>query len=275
MKYIKNISELKSSTYKSAADALKKHGHVKRVSALEDWAKKREIEEDNERKSQFIKRFKSIGEFKITFNPPGVGLGAFDIRCYLHLWFDSSMFEENYVDWIYGSRDNLDIFIGVSIIPIVETEEDIENYQIFMDMMNGRITQNSYSYSIGELAIHFGSMSELDMDIAEYSHIYRQNKYDSRLPQPVNPDGHKFYKDIWHGINWEFADRRNALRFRKALIDIFSGNVEYDETTDRPGGLKEDVMDFLMTDNSYIELDYYEEWVKSLSRIRVNQLYKD
>lgn len=286
MKHIKNISELKSSTYQSAADQLKRKGHIRRVSNLEDWAGKRKAEELEVVKKEMIDRIKSIGKFKIYIEE--------DILAdfYLHFEFDELQFKDRFRDWICGDIDSLYIDLNIGIIPVLESEEDKKSFYNSYFYAN-RYTKHSNEYyksvgltQIGEIQIHLGFMpskteyfpggigndvdDEIDFD--QLYNIWRANKYDERIPRPVNPRG-SVYIDSWSNIKWSLDNRREAVKFRKALIDIFKGNVEYDSNTNKPGGLKAEVMDFLIPD--FIEFDYFIEWIDSLNSINVNRLYKD
>lgn len=286
MKHIKNISELKSSTYQSAADQLKRKGHIRRVSNLEDWAGKRKEEELEVVRKEMIDRIKSIGKFKIYIEE--------DILAdfYIHFEFDESRFRNRFEEWIDGQIDSLYIDLYIGIIPVLESEEDKKSFYNSYFYAN-RYTKNSNEYyksvgltQIGEMQIHLGSMphkteyfpggigndvdDEIDFD--RLYDIWRVNQYDERIPHPVDPKG-SIYIDNWFDIKWSLDSRREAVKFRKALIDIFKGNVEYDDNPNKPGGLKSEVMDFLIPD--YIEFDYFIEWIDSLNSINVNRLYKD
>lgn len=286
MKHIKNISELKSSTYQSAADQLKRKGHIRRVSNLEDWAGKRKEEELEVVRKEMIDRIKSIGKFKIYIEE--------DILAdfYIHFEFDESGFRNRFEEWIDGQIDSLYIDLYIGIIPVLESEEDKKSFYNSYFYAN-RYTKNSNEYyksvgltQIGEMQIHLGSMphkteyfpggigndvdDEIDFD--RLYDIWRVNQYDERIPHPVDPKG-SIYIDNWFDIKWSLDSRREAVKFRKALIDIFKGNVEYDDNPNKPGGLKSEVMDFLIPD--YIEFDYFIEWIDSLNSINVNRLYKD
>ena len=272
MKHIKNISELKSSTYQSAADALKGKGHHRRVGALQDWAKKRKLQEIEVKKKQLVDRIKSIGTFELYF------VENIILDCYLHLTFNKIDFLDNYQEWIHGDREDLYITLYISALPVLGDDVAEDSYK------RSRLFNNDKDelgfHHIGEVGINLGSMPETTeyfehgIDYAELSSIYDNDKFDKRIPYPISPMG-RMYKDNWHGYNWEFSNRREAAKFRKALIDIFRGNVNYDSTSENPGGLKEQIMDFLISDYDIIDFEYFEEWITSLGRINVNRLYKD
>ena len=280
MKHIINISELKSSTYQSAADALKGKGHKRRVSDLESWAEKKRESERQVKIKELIDRVKTIGTFQIYFPDDIV------VECYLILKLNKDLFTDNYWNWINGDSSSLYVDLEVGILPILRDESEEEDYKSSNFFRNNKLGNVEYNdlgvhwHWIGEFYIHLGYMPEeteyfsAGINYDELGDIYRQDRYDPRIPNPVNPKG-VIEKEDYHYSKWFFYNRREAAKFRKALIDIFRGNVEYDSTTDRPGGLKEDVMEFLISENDYIGFEEFENWIKSLSRINVNRLYKD
>jgi len=272
MKYIINISELKSSTYQSAADDLKRKGHKRRVSDLETWAEKRKQEENEILKKEMVDRIKSIGTFQIEISD-----SIFEF--YIYFRFNPNRFKERYQEWIIGDIGSLYIELDIGVIPVLNDDESRDN--LYSDL------QKNYMYDlvtgltwIGMIELHLGFMpSETEyftngIDFNNLYDIWKRNNYDHRIPKPINPKG-SIYKENWDGVPWQLSSRREAVKFRKSLIDIFNGNVSYDDYSKNPGGLKGKVMDTLISDTDCIELDYFEEWIKSLSRINVNSLYKD
>lgn len=264
MKHIKNISELKSSTYQSAADALKSKGHHRRVGALQDWADKKKLQEIEIKKNKLIERISTIGTFQVYF------VEDILIECYLHLYFDTKDFLDNYKSWIHGDRDDLYITLYISVLPVLSDDVDEDSYGR-SHLFNKKKDELGFHH-IGEVGIHLGAMPETTeyfehgIDFDELSDIYDNDKFDKRIPYPLSPLG-RIFKDNWTPYNWELSNRRQAAKFRKALIDIFKGNVDY--------GLKEQIMDFLISDYDIIDFEYFEEWLTSLGRINVNRLYKD
>jgi hypothetical protein len=70
------------------------------------------------------------------------------------------------------------------------------------------------------------------------------------------------------------ADRGSAQKFKKMLYDIFEGNIVWRETPQLPGGVKEQILDFLCSDMDHT-LEEFEEFIESIKRISVNKIYKD
>jgi hypothetical protein len=266
MKYIKNISELKSSVYKSAADKLRNMGHTKRVTNLEDWGKKKEEIEKSKDKLDMIKSVESIGTYDILFTHEN-HRGLF----YINLDLDSSQFIDKYADWISGENTHLHLDLSIGVIPV---DDDFDDTGI----AESRGIAKGGVYWIGEINLHLGEFPigekggyPGDNDAAY--NIYQKDNLSPKLPHPVNPKGNMYLEHWEH--NFLFADRRNAARFRKSIIDIFKGTIDYKETPSNPGGLKEEVMDFLCSERPIFTISEFETFIKSLGRANINRFFKD
>ena len=89
--------ELKSDTYKSAADKLAKMGHVKRPEELMKFhvvAKEREKEEA---KRKAIEESSKLGTYKMTLK--GRGDIKFTGDFYVYFYWNNDNFDESYEDW--------------------------------------------------------------------------------------------------------------------------------------------------------------------------------
>lgn len=70
------------------------------------------------------------------------------------------------------------------------------------------------------------------------------------------------------------ANRSEAVKFRKLVIDVFEGNVEMGVTSNWPGGIKEQIIDFYCNERG-VSIEEFENVVDSIRKITVNYLYKD
>jgi hypothetical protein len=265
MKYLKrwNIlsEELKPSTYLSAADKLSKIGHKKRPEELKKWARKRsEIES--------ISTAKELGQYKVRFlnNTEWT-----DADCYIALSFDNYQLEQDYGSWLRGEISNMYIGLSFGVIPINEESEEALNSEF--SKQHG--DQSSGIYWISFIWLHLTENAEridgvTPQELLTINGIkIPKNKMD--LVDIIIPKGHCNFDD---SDNVYFSDRKSALRFKKALIDIFEGKIIYNETTEDPGGLKGIIMDEICSERHF-SLDDFVRFIKSLSRIRINSLYKD
>jgi hypothetical protein len=71
-----------------------------------------------------------------------------------------------------------------------------------------------------------------------------------------------------------FSNRSSAVRFKKALIDIFDGKIVLRETDENPGGVKGMLMDELCSERER-SLKEFIAFIDSLKKISINSLYKD
>jgi hypothetical protein len=71
-----------------------------------------------------------------------------------------------------------------------------------------------------------------------------------------------------------FSNRSSAVRFKKALIDVFEGKIILRETEKDPGGVKGMLMDELCSERDRT-LDEFLSFIDSLKKISINSLYKD
>ena len=254
MKYLRKYNEeLKSDTYKSAADKLTKMGHVKRPEELMKFhvvAKEREKEEA---KRKAIEESSKLGVYKMNIlNRNKKFTGDF----YIYFYWNDDLFSENYEDWKRFETTSLWLQFDFAVLPASdESKEFVDN------VLNKEIGINSdgkcYLGTFGlNLAQGGNSIDENDKPI-----------------YVLKPNG-AFYWEEWHNIEWHMADRGSAQKFKKMLYDVFEGNIVWRETPEIPGGVKEEVLDFLCLEKAHT-LEEFEEFIESLKRIRVNQIYKD
>ena len=72
----------------------------------------------------------------------------------------------------------------------------------------------------------------------------------------------------------KFTNRAGAMKFRKLIIDVFEGNVEMGVTSENPGGLKEEIIDYYCNKKG-VSIEEFDNFVDSLRKISVNSFYKD
>ncbi len=94
----------------------------------------------------------------------------------------------------------------------------------------------------------------------------------SEEPIRFKPEGNGYFEE-YEG-NWYLSNRASAMRFKDSLYRIFSGDIIVRETSQIPGGMKEEVIDQLCNVREH-DIDEYEDIMNSIKNIRINQLYKD
>ena len=254
MRYLRKYNEeLKSDTYKSAADKLTKMGHVKRPEELMKWHAIAKEKEKEEVKRKAIEEASKLGTYKMTLDS---GDGKFTGDFYIYFYWDNDIFDDNYEDW--KRFDNTSLWLSFPIAVLPASEESKEFVQNVLDKeiglnYDGRCFLGCFGLNLTQGG---NSMDENDR------------------PTYVLKPNSGFYWEEYHNIDWYMADRGSAQKFKKMLYDIFEGNIIWRETPKLPGGVKEQILDFLCSDMNHT-LEEFEEFIESLKRISVNKIYKD
>ena len=208
MKYLKKFNEeLKSSTYKSAADKLK-YNHSARSKSLSDFSDVRLKEEQEEEKrialenerikkekeykewQDEIKRYSPFGLFTFKIKPDGGSAFEEDFYLMVTHWYDEG-FQE--IEQNSGTYLNFDFHL----VP-----KDIETYN------------------------KVRSCAEWDWQDGYRFHIWRgwvnitTKEYDCEVNNFVTDTADNFDGQI------EIADRKTALKFKRLMSGIFS-NKDY------------------------------------------------
>ena len=265
MRYLKKYNEeLKSDTYKSAADKLARMGHVKRPEELMKWhdiaKEKEEIAKEEARlkaieesKRKVLEQASKLGIHKLTLKDRST---KFTGDFYINFNWDSDNFYEYYGDWKNNDNSGFWLTFYFSVIPASDESKEFANEVLSKEMgipSDGR-------YSLG----HFG------INLSEGGNGYDD---DGKQTLILKPSG-GYYEEEWYNIDWDMADRASAQKFKKMLYDVFEGNIVWRETPELPGGVKEQILDFLCSDMDHT-LEEFEEFIESLKRISVNKIYKD
>ena len=253
MKYLRKYNEeLKSDTYKSAADKLAKMGHVKRPEELMKWHVVSKEREKEEGKRKAIEEASELGTYKITINGRN---GKFTGDFYVYFYWNNDTFDENYEEWKGFDASSLWLQFDFAVLPA--SEESKEFSQNVLDKEIG-LTYDGKCY-----------LGQFGLNLTQGGNSVGEN---DRPTYVLKPDG-GFYSEAWD-IGWHMADRASAQKFKKMLYDVFEGNIVWRETPELPGGVKEQILDFLCSDMDHT-LEEFEEFIESLKRISVNKLYKD
>ena len=255
MKHLRKYNEeLKSGTYKSAADKLAKIGHVKRPEELMKWhlvTKEKEKEEDN-RKA--IEEASKLGTYKMTLNGRD---GKFTGDFYVYFYWNDDSFDENYQDWKSFDSSSLWLQFDFAVLPASE-----ESKEFAQNVLDKEIGLNNHG------KCYLGSFG---LNLSQGGNEY--NEETNKETFVLKPNG-GFYFEEYDSISWYMADRANAQKFKKMLYDIFEGNIIWRETPALPGGVKEQILDFLCSDMGH-SLEEFEQFIDSVKQISLNKIYKD
>jgi hypothetical protein len=265
MRYLRKYNEeLKSSTYKSAADKLAKIGHVKRPEELMKWHLVSREKEKDEAKRKAIEKSSKLGKYKITMS----GIGRNNIKniepyagrkftgdFYVYFYLDYDMFIEYYGDWKSFDSNSLWIPFNFAVLPASE-----ESKEFVTNVLGEEVGCTDGKCYLGSL----------NLNLSQGGNSYDEN---DKLKYVLKPNG-GLYWDQYNDIDFYMADRVSAQKFKKMLYDIFEGNIVWLETQEIPGGVKEQVLDFLCSDMDHT-LEEFEAFIESIKLINVNKLYKD
>jgi len=254
MRYLRKYNEeLKSDTYKSAADKLAKMGHVKRPEELMKWHVVAKDREKEEVKRKTLEEASKLGIHKITLTHRG---DKFTGDFYVYFYWENDNFDENYNDW--RTFDNTSAWIQLSFAVIPASEESKEYANAVLNKEIGLNTD-------GKCWI-----GQIGLKLTQGGASYDENDKPTYV---LKPDG-GYYQEDWHGIDWNMADRASAQKFKKMLYDVLSGEILWRESEKVPGGIKEQLIEELCNERGH-DLSEYIDFVESIKKIRVNQLYKD
>ena len=255
MRYLRKYNEeLKSDTYKSAADKLTKMGHVKRPEELMKFHVVAKEREKDEAKRKAIEESSKLGTYKMTLSGAH---GKFTGDFYIYFYWNNDNFDESYQDWKSFDNSSLWLQFDFSVLPASE-----ESKEFAQNVLNKEIGLNY------DGKCYLGCFG---LNLSQSGNEY--NEETNKETFVLKPNG-GFYFEEYDSIAWYMADRGSAQKFKKMLYDVFEGNIVWRETPQLPGGVKEQILDFLCSDMDHT-LEEFEEFIESLKRISVNKLYKD
>lgn len=251
MKHLKKFEELSPDVYLSAADKLIDMGHKKRPDDLKNWG--------------LISSVKSIGQYEIVIKISGKTIvGDF----YIFLEIDKDELKNQMDNWKFSEYgESICIPFEFGLIPV---SDELKN------SIEGDESHYKGVYYVSRLWINLSESYRYISDSELYKFGIKKPKNVEDLKGRAFPSGRvEFESNNFSNITrHNFTSRSDAVKFRKALIDIFEGNIDYRLTTKNPGGLKEDLMDTLY-DEYGLSTDDILRFIDSLKEIKVNQLYND
>jgi hypothetical protein len=239
--------ELKSSTYKSAADKLSKIGHIKRPEELMKWHEITKQKEFDAIKLATINDCKQLGVYQLSVSYRKDGSWfKYEGDFYINLRFDKENLQEYYDEWKQGGG-NLWMPFSFGVIPI--NEDGI------------KFLKEVYFYLAGDKTTYWlGSF---------YLNLTQGNEEGDLVFKPA---GKGYFEE--NDGDFYFSNRSSAIRFKDSLFKVFNGDIVLKETSSIPGGEKERILDYLCSDLTH-DLSEFEDVMNSIKRINLNSLYKD
>jgi hypothetical protein len=260
MRYLKRFDEeLKTQTYKSAANALNRLGHTKRAGDLNAWADTAKEKEEARKQKELVDLYSKHGVFKVDLS--GV-TGNF----YLWFSFDDYQNGENWEYWQEDGRfegSRLWMTLDICLYPA-----DQETFEKCLNKLDFYPSQPYYASTLGlklsdPVGVEQGG-TENDEDLS-----YESGQWELTL----NGTGNVSYIE-GNEYNIKFVNRAEAMKFRKLIIDVLEGNVEMGETSANPGGVKEKIIDFYCNKKG-VSIEEFDNFVDTVRKITVNSFYKD
>ena len=264
MRYLKRFDEeLNTQTYKNAAAGLNKLGHTKRANDLNVWAEVSKENEANKKMAAMVDMYSKHGVFNIDL---GGSYGGVIGNFYLFLGFDSYQNGENWQYWEEDGRfDGNNLWLTLDICLIPADEETFEKCSNNLDYYKDR------PYYASTLGIKFSDPVGVERggDERDEDLPYGEGQWEFTLNRPgkvAYVEGNEY--DV------QFTNRAEAMKFRKLVIDVFEGNVEMGETSEWPGGVKEEIIDYYCNKKG-VSIEEFDNVVDSIKKISVNSFYKD
>jgi hypothetical protein len=245
-KYLSTNEELKPQTYISAADKLTKLGHIKRPEQLKAWAETIKQREIDAKHKMALEQAKKLGRSEIRF-----------ANCYIQLYFNSDYYlSEMLPEWLDGERNTLWSQIMFGVHPVSEEDLEVLNWfsgdiKDYTNRMNGIIwlqdvyinLTNQYCKDENGVKLPMVSTGSVSIESSEFSEVY-------------------------------FANRREAIKFRNLLVDLFEGDIDYIQPNGKD--FKEDIIEtWCDHEERPVELSELEDFIDKLRMIRLNSLYRD
>ena len=243
--------ELKYQSYQSAAAKLSKLGHVKRSTELQKWSDEIKKRESDAKTKMSEEDAKQLGTFqmKITGNKQNIE-GDF----YVSFYFNTDTIDDQFDNWYDGGR--LWLEFPFAVIPV--------NDETKAKMIEG--VEPNYGKPNNGM-YYFQSM------YLNFSKAFTWDSVEEKKSWVMSPIGSVSLED--YGEFYPvFSNRSSAVRFKKALIDVFDGKIVLRETEKDPGGVKGMLMDELCSERDRT-FEEFLSFIDSLKKISINSLYKD
>ena len=253
--HLSTNEELKPQTYISAADKLKNLGHIKRPEQLKAWAETIKQREIDTKHKMALEQAKKLGQFQLRFAKREEVKFA---NCYIQLYFSSDYYlSEMLPEWLDGDRDSLWPQFMFGIHPVSEEDLEVLDWYVGGDV-RGYTNSNNGIIWLQDVYINLTTQSCKDEDGV-------------MLPMTtsgvVSIEGSEF-TEVY------FANRREAIKFRNLLVDLFEGDIDYTQPNGKD--FKEDIIEtWCEHDERPVDLSELEDFIDKLRVMRLNSLYRD
>ena len=247
--------ELSPKTYINAADKLSKMGHIKRPEQLRNWAEVVRQREKDAKHKMTLEQAKKLGQFQLRFTN---GQEVKFANCYIQLLFNSDYYlSEMLPEWLDLDRNSLWPQFMFGVHPVSEEDLEVLNWYVGGDI-KGYTNSNNGIIWLQDVYINLTNQSCKD-------------QYGVKLPMiptgVVSIEGSEF-SEVY------FSNRREAIKFRNLLVDLFEGDIDYIQPNGKD--FKEDIIEtWCEHEERPVELSELEDFIDKLRVVRLNSLYRD
>lgn len=258
MKYIKSFNEeLTPYIYRKAANLAKQYKQPKRAERFSNWADELQNKENIKKTKENRERLSQYGVFDGCLS---VGYNGEDImgKFYLDIWFDDDWFGDIvYQSWGDGAFD-----YGISLpfeIEIIAADEETQ----------GKIDASEIEQNHGVIW-----PNRLEMNLSTYDQTTKEVN--------LRPGGYGYYSR--DSEDFHFLGRRNAVKFKKLLIDALDGKnsfgcsnsyVRFDTLKDHIKTTLDKISNNERLVDCPLDVSIYDDLVNNMRNMSLNKLYKD
>lgn len=264
MKHLKTINELKSSTYKSAANKLKQMGHIRRSGELEQWTKEVENKEKDARELENFNSFKHDVPFKINLVKAKwdnvTKTKKHDIMVtgnfYLKPSFDDYWAHDQYTDNVQedGTLEYV-YYMPFEVGVMGADEETKEKFRAIESQLSDEVYEGVYWLQrLYYKLINTGS-------------------------NDIQPTG-EFSWECRESDEIMFENRTEALRFKKMFVDAVHGRNTFGNSKYNPN-MYEQLKKFFMGEwltkkqPEVFNEEAFQRFLDSTNKMSINQLYRN
>jgi len=166
-------------------------------------------------------------------------------------------------EWLDGDRNSLWSQFMFGVHPVSEEDLEVLDWYVGGDIKGYTNRANGIIW-----------LQDVYINLANQSHIAPDG-----VTLPMTPSGVVAVNDTVSIEGSEFsevyfANRREAIKFRNLLVDLFEGDIDYIQPNGK--NFKEDIIEtWCEHEERPVELSELEDFIDKLRVMRLNSLYRD
>jgi hypothetical protein len=270
--------ELDPKTYISAADKLKRMGHKRRPADLEDWSDVMKQRKLDSKKARVLAEAKKLGQFKFRFLFYNNKTKSQEVEYGNYYPYFEINYDELSSQKLEYLENNSAYYLPISMGLIPVDEEDRET---LVSQNPSQIEESQHGiYWIQDIYFNLSISHRFAADDTPFlTHLKKENPNNKLNPindDEIIPNG---TLSIQSSICSEIylGDRSNAIKFRKMLINLFEGDIDfYFEKNNNFINFNSEIIEQLCdAENDPISPEEYQRFLDSIRFIPINSLYRD